>query len=163
MIALKNIFYKKLMQEEFLKILRTLKQNVFIMTSGTEGDRCAVTVSSVTSLSLEPPLIIVCINKNASMHKNLEKNKKFCLNLLKSNQKDLANLCSGEDDGEKRFSQGEWSQTEPVFLTNAQSNIFCCIDEIFPFASHSLVIGKIFDLKHSGEKNPLIYQDGEYE
>ena len=74
MIALKNIFYKKLMQEEFLKILRTLKQNVFIMTSGTEGDRCAVTVSSVTSLSLEPPLIIVCINKNASMHKNLEKN-----------------------------------------------------------------------------------------
>ena len=67
------------MQEEFLQILRTLKQNVYIMTSGVKGDRCAVTVSSVTSLSLEPPLIIVCINKNASMHENLEKNKKFCL------------------------------------------------------------------------------------
>ena len=71
MITAKNIFYKNLMQEEFLQILRTLKQNVYIMTSGVEGDRCAVTVSSVTSLSLEPPLIIVCINKNASMHENL--------------------------------------------------------------------------------------------
>ena len=72
MIAVKIIFYKKLMQEEFLQILRTLKQNVFIMTSGQENNRCAVTVSSVTSLSLEPPLIIVCINKNASMHKLLK-------------------------------------------------------------------------------------------
>ena len=90
------------MQEEFLQILRTLKQNVYIMTSGVEGDRCAVTVSSVTSLSLEPPLIIVCINKNASMHENLEINKKFCLNLLKSSQIDLANLCSGEDSAIKQ-------------------------------------------------------------
>ena len=163
MITVKNIFYKNLMQEEFLQILRTLKQNVYIMTSGVEGDRCAVTGSSVTSLSLEPPLIIVCINKNASMHENLEKYKKICLNLLKSSQIDLANLCSGEDDGEKRFSKGEWSQIEPVYLTNAQSNIFCTIDKIFPFQSHSLVVGKIYDLKHSGEKDPLIYQDGEYE
>ena len=99
MIAVKIIFYKKLMQEEFLQILRTLKQNVFIMTSGQENNRCAVTVSSVTSLSLEPPLIIVCINKNASMHKLLKKDNKFCLNLLNSSQKDLANLCSSEEDG----------------------------------------------------------------
>ena len=108
-------------------------------------------------------LFFSSFSRKKNQIENLEINKKFCLNLLKSSQIDLANLCSGEDDGEKRFSKGEWSQIEPVYLTNAQSNIFCTIDKIFPFHSHSLVVGKIYDLKHSGEKDPLIYQDGEYE
>ena len=163
MIAVKIIFYKKLMQEEFLQILRTLKQNVFIMTSGQENNRCAVTVSAVTSLSLEPPLIIGCIKKNASMHKLLKKDNKFCLNLLNSSQKDLANLCSSEEDGESRFSKGQWLEYDPSYLSDAQSNIFCTMDEIYTFNSHSLVVGKIYELKHSGTKDPLIYQDGDYE
>ena len=151
------------MQEEFLSILRPTKQTVFIMSAEKNDTRRAVTVSSVTSLSLDPPMIIVCINKNASIHKILENGRKFCLNLLRSDQKDLANLCSGQDDGEKRFSLGEWHSHDPVYLESAQSNIFCSIEELIPFSSHSLVIGKVYELNHSGDKDPLIYQDGDYE
>jgi flavin reductase (DIM6/NTAB) family NADH-FMN oxidoreductase RutF len=85
------------------------------------------------------------------------------LNLLRRDQKNLANLCSGQDDGEKRFSLGEWHSHDPVYLENAQSNIFCLIEELIPFSSHSLVVGKVYELNHSGDKDPLIYQDGDYE
>ena len=97
------------------------------------------------------------------MHEFLKKDNKFCLNLLNSSQKDLANLCSSEVDGESRFSKGQWLEYDPSYLSDAQSNIFCIMDEIFTFNSHSLVVGKIYHLKHSGTKNPLIYQDGDYE
>ena len=77
-------------QDNFRLAMRRYIYSVSIMSNKDEkGDTNAITVSSVTSLSLEPPLIIVCINKNASMHENLEINKKFCLNLLKSSQIDL--------------------------------------------------------------------------
>ena len=151
------------MQEEFLSILRTTKQTVFIMSAEKNDIRRAVTVSSVTSLSLDPPMIIVCINKNASIHQILEEGRKFCLNLLRRDQKNLANLCSGQDDGEKRFSLGEWHSHDPIYLESAQSNIFWSIEELIPFSSHSLVIGKVYELNHSGDKDPLIYQDGDYE
>ena len=58
---------------------------------------------------------------------------------------------------------GLWVKYDPSYLSDAQSNIFCTMDEIYTFNSHSLVVGKIYELKHSGTKDPLIYQDGDYE
>ena len=71
MIVVKIIFYKKAYARRIFTNLKNFETKCFYHDFGAlKTDRCAVTVSSVTSLSLEPPLIIVCINKNASMHEN---------------------------------------------------------------------------------------------
>ena len=70
------------MKNEFLEVLRTLKQTVFILSAGDKTERHAMTVSSVTSLSVEPPSIMVAINKNAGINSILSEDTNFCLNLL---------------------------------------------------------------------------------
>ena len=146
------------MEKEFLEILRTLSQTVFILSANNDQERHAMTVSSVASLSLNPPSIMVGVNKEASINGVLEKNSNFCLNLLNKSQQKIADTCSGTEEGENDL----WVSSNPVYLSDAQSNIFCKVIDIIPYSSHSIVVGEVEELKHSGKIEPLIYQDGKY-
>ena len=151
------------MKEKFLEILRTTKQNVFVLAAESGDQRHAMTVSSVFSVSLEPMSMAVSVNQDASVHDILSVDSKFSLNLLASNQKDIAEICSGSEEGQIRFEHSDWEFSESPYLKSAQSNLFCICRKIVPLYSHSLVIGEVQDLFHSGKMNPLIYQDGKYE
>ena len=105
---------------------------------------------------------MVGVNKEASINNVLQKGSNFCLNLLKNSQRKIADTCSGVEEGEERFKNDPWISSNPVFLKEAQSNIFCKVVEIIPFSTHSIVVGEVFKLNHSGKIEPLIYQNGNY-
>ena len=151
------------MKEKFLEILRTTKQNVFVLAAESGDQRHAMTVSSVFSVSLEPMSMAVSVNQDASVHDILSVDSKFSLNLLASNQKDIAEICSGSEEGQIRFEHSYCEFSESPYLKSAQSNLFCICRKIVPLYSHSLVIGEVQNLSHSGKMNPLICQDGKYE
>ena len=70
------------MKEKFLEVLRTTKQNVFVLAAENGDQRHAMTVSSVFSVSLEPMSMAVSVNQSASLHDLLMEETKFSLNLL---------------------------------------------------------------------------------
>ena len=150
------------MKEKFLEVLRTTKQNVFILAAEKGEEKHAMTVSSVFSISLEPMSMMVSVNQQAGIHDVLGVNDKFSLNLLASNQTEIAEICSGSEEGQVRFEHDDWEMEEIPYLKNAQSNLFCSCKKIIPLYSHSLVIGEVDKIFHSGNMNPLIYQDGKY-
>ena len=150
------------MKEKFLEVLRTTKQNVFILAAEKGEEKHAMTVSSVFSISLEPMSMMVSVNQHAGIHDVLGVNDKFSLNLLASNQIEIAEICSGSEEGQVRFEHDDWEMEETPYLKNAQSNLFCSCKKIIPLYSHSLVIGEVDKIFHSGNMNPLIYQDGKY-
>ena len=150
------------MKEKFLEVLRTTKQNVFILAAEKGEEKHAMTVSSVFSISLEPMSMMVSVNQQAGIHDVLGVNDKFSLNLLASNQIEIAEICSGSEEGQVRFEHDDWEMEETPYLKNAQSNLFCSCKKIIPLYSHSLVIGEVDKIFHSGNMNPLIYQDGKY-
>ena len=150
------------MKEKFLEVLRTTKQNVFILATEKGEEKHAMTVSSVFSISLEPMSMMVSVNQQAGIHDILGVNDKFSLNLLASNQIEIAEICSGSEEGQVRFEHDDWEMEEIPYLKNAQSNLFCSCKKIIPLYSHSLVIGEVEKIFHSGNMNPLIYQDGKY-
>ena len=150
------------MKEKFLEVLRTTKQNVFILAAEKGEEKHAMTVSSVFSVSLEPMSMMVSVNQQAGIHDVLQVNDRFSLNLLASNQIEIAEICSGSEEGQVRFEHDDWEMEEIPYLKNAQSNLFCSCKKIIPLYSHSLVIGEVDKIFHSGNMNPLIYQDGKY-
>jgi len=150
------------LKEKFLEVLRTTKQNVFILAAEKGEEKHAMTVSSVFSVSLEPMSMMVSVNQQAGIHDVLRVNDKFSLNLLASNQIEIAEICSGSEEGQVRFEHNDWEMEEIPYLKNAQSNLFCSCKKIIPLYSHSLVIGEVDKIFHSGNMNPLIYQDGKY-
>ena len=151
-------------QDNFKKAMRSYVYSVSIMSNIDDNKNLnAITVSSVTSVSIDPPSLLVCINKTAGIHDSIIKNSKFCINLLKKSQQDISNLCSTFQEEENRFKNDQWDTTDIPFLKNAQANIFCKVDEIISYHTHSIVLAKVTESKYSNEIDTLIYVDGSYE
>ena len=70
-------------QDKFRLAMRRYIYSVSILSNkDEEGNSNAITVSSVTSISMEPPSLLVCINKNSRIHDTLKEGSKFCINLF---------------------------------------------------------------------------------
>ena len=150
-------------QDNFRLAMRRYIYSVSIMSNkDNAGNPNAITVSSVTSISMNPPSLLICINKSSRIHNSIELGSKFCINLLNNEQKDLSNVCSDEDMYDQRFKDKNWNLQNIPFLVNAQANIFCKVDKLTSYHTHSIVIGLVEDAKYANEISTLTYVDGEY-
>ena len=150
-------------QDNFRQAMRRYIYSVSIMSNKDDnGNSNAITVSSVTSISMDPPSLLICINKAARIHDTLKIGSKFCINLLNKDQEELSNICSDEDGYEERFKDENWNIEEIPFLTNAQANIFCKVDKLTSYHTHTIVVGLVEDANHSNEISTLTYVDGSY-
>jgi len=150
-------------KEQFLIAMRFLASSVSVVSAkDSNGKLYAMTASSVTSLTVDPPAILVCVNKGASIHDVLITGSKMCINILSNDQQDISNLCSSKDPESKRFANDYWNKEEIPFLKDAQSNIFSQVDEVIGYNSHSIVIAKVLHAQSADSFDGLIYADGRY-
>ena len=150
-------------KEQFLIAMRSLAASVSVISARDAiGKTYAMTASSVTSLSIDPPSILVCVNKEASIHDALVEDVLLCINILQKNQQEIANLCSSKDSESQRFENDIWDLRETPFLKDAQANIFCKIDQTVPYHSHTVVLAKALKAESKEEFNTLMYGAGGY-
>ena len=150
-------------QDNFRLAMRRYIYSVSIMSNKDDnGNSNAITVSSVTSISMDPPSLLICINKSSRIHDTLQIGSKFCINLLKKDQEDLSNICSDEESYEERFNNENWDTEEIPFLSNAQANIFCKVDKLTSYHTHTIVVGLVENANHTNEISTLTYVDGKY-
>lgn len=150
-------------QDNFRLAMRRYIYSVSIMSNRDNGENTnAITVSSVTSISMDPPSLLICINKSSRIHDTLTIGSKFCINLLNKDQEELSNTCSDEDKHEQRFNDKNWNLEDIPFLANAQANIFCKVDKLSSYHTHTIVVGLVEDAKFSDNISTLTYVDGEY-
>lgn len=150
-------------QDDFRKAMRNYIYSVSILSNkNIDGELNAITVSSVTSISMEPPSILVCINKSSRIHDTLIKNSDFCINLLNKNQQEISNICSTDSLYDQRFDHDKWNTQTIPFLEEAQANIFCSIEDLVPYHTHTIVIGKVLNAISNDKINTLSYINGKY-
>ena len=98
-----------MIQQDFKQSMRFLAASVNIISTAHEGKKFAMTATSVTSLSMDPPSLLVCVNKNASIHDTLiTDGQQFCVNLLSKGQEDIATTCSINEKEPERFQFDDW-------------------------------------------------------
>jgi flavin reductase (DIM6/NTAB) family NADH-FMN oxidoreductase RutF len=148
----------------FRRAMRTLTSAVCVVSTAHAECRFGMTATAVTSLSADPPSLLICVNRTASLHRPLIASRRFCLNVLHAHQTALAESFGGGRSGEDRFRCGLWtaSQDGVPCLEDAQANVFCDVDAVHPYATHSVVIGRVVAVRVSGTITPLLYQDGRY-
>ena len=150
-------------QDNFRLAMRRYIYSVSIMSNKDNADNPnAITVSSVTSISMDPPSLLICINKSSRIHDTIQLGSKFCINLLNSNQQNLSNICSDEDMYDQRFKDKNWNLDDIPFLQNAQANIFCKVDKLTSYHTHTIVVGLVEEANYADEISTLTYVDGEY-
>lgn len=147
--------------------MRRLAASVAVISALDGETRYAMAVSAVTSLSMEPPSLLFCVNRSASMYPILACGKHLCINLLSHSDahQAVSVACSGALKGESRFQIGDWREdpdTRTPFLTDSQASLICVIEGIHHYGTHAIVIGKVKRIHLHGDVYPLIYVDGCY-
>lgn len=149
------------------KGMRCLASGVSVISSvNAKGERAAMTVSSVTSVSNDPPSLLVCINKNARMESIFAESGYFCVNVLGANQQALSEICATPEAGEERFTVGQWAKHEETgidFVQDAPAVFMCRKEKVVEYGTHNIYFGNIIEVRIGEEKqNALVYVDGKY-
>jgi flavin reductase (DIM6/NTAB) family NADH-FMN oxidoreductase RutF len=148
---------------EFKRAMRRLAATVTIITTAdVNGNRYGMTATAVNSLAMDPPSLLICVNHSASIHAPLIGRGRFCINVLTTEHEELVSAFSGRLKGDARFQVGEWRDEEGgmPYLEGAQCNLFCDIESVIPYATHSIVIGRVSAVRVEEGIRPLIFADG---
>ena len=133
---------------------------VSIVTTAGPGGRRGLTVSAVTSVSVEPPHLLVCINRKSPLAAAIVTNGVFAVNLLSIEQRELAELFAGHGTGGRAydFARAAWGQadTGAPLLEGAVASFDCRLTIHFDTATHRVCVGAVAQCRMS-DADPLAY------
>lgn len=132
-----------------------------VTTRYKNGDITGMTANAVMSLSLDPPLVVVSVDKSATMHSALSDGQCYAINILTREQEHLSNRFAMP--GPKDFSDLTLreSKTGAPILEGILGYLDCKIVNILPAGDHDMFVGEIL-AGELGEGNPLLYYGGKY-
>lgn len=153
--------------DPFRMAMRHLAGAVCVVTTADRsGKRFGLTVTSVTSVSLDPPLVLTCVDARSRSLAPLRASGQFAIHLLSEDQEELARQFAGPSPD--RFA-GIAYQTSPggaALLDGVIASLECVVHQIVPAGDHMVVIGRVVCV-HPGETGesgpfPLLYVDRRY-
>lgn len=148
--------------DAFRDAMRHVASTVYAVTTGYGGGRYGILATAVSSLSFEPPSLLVCVNRTASLHEPLANADIFAVNVLGLGNRDVADhFMAGPS--EQRFAVGEWEDHYGVpVLATAQSSFVCRRAHCHEFGTHTIFIGELIAAHHRENAAPLTYYDRHY-
>lgn len=127
-----------------------------------EGEPRGVTVSAFASVSLDPPLVLICINREARSYLYISTSKVFCVNILAGDQRALAERFAGKLR-EHQFDGVEYDVdvTGAAVLRGTVAHLDCEVAQEHHAGSHSIFIGRVLSAR-SRSGSPLGYYNGDF-
>ncbi len=132
-----------------------------ITASGPDGPR-GLTTNAVTSLSLDPLLMLVCIDNAARTLPAIRDSGQFAINILEAGQEDLSRLFASKVPVDAKFAGIDHSLDHgPPILHGVLAWLACDVRELLPGGDHTIAIGTVTALHH-GHGAPLLWYRGAY-
>ena len=149
----------------FINAMRRAVSGVSIVTTSGDLGRYGLTVSSMTSVSAEPPMLLVCVNKSSVAHDAIAGNRRFAVNVLTARQQHLAATFAGSSTygPAYAFSSDEWTVSSSGLpqLLNLAAVFECELHTAVTAGTHSIFIGRVSKAR-GAEETPLAYSNREY-
>lgn len=147
---------------DFRAVMRHFPSGVTVVTSMREGEPRGVTVSAFASVSADPPLVLICINREARSYLYISSSKVFCVNILSGDQRALAERFAGKLR-EHQFDGVDYDVdvTGAAVLRGTVAHLDCEVAEEHHAGSHSIFIGRVLSAK-SRPGSPLGYYNGDF-
>jgi len=146
----------------FRAVMRRHPSGVTVVTSLREGEPRGITLTAFASVSADPPMVLICVNREARSYLYISSSRIFCVNLLHASQRDLAERFSGRIK-EHQFDDIAWSTdiTGAPVLDGTIGHFDCTVEEEHHAGSHSIFIGRVLACTAQAG-SPLGYYDGEF-
>ncbi len=133
-----------------------------VTTMNAEGRPIGLTANSFTSVSLDPPLLLVCIGNHANSALTLRASERFAVNVLKTDQQPTSNRFAGK--GEDRFALTDWDVGEfgtPV-VSHCLGSFECATHAVHEGGDHFIMVGRVLKAIFEPHSEPLLYFRGKY-
>lgn len=152
--------------DAFKSAMRHLAGAVSVITTGRGAERTGFTATSVTSFSMDPPAMLVCLNRTSSSWPVLQRHQGFCINVLAHDQLHVADRFAGRGGlkGAARYEGAHWQEFETgaLALSDALAVIDCELEEAIERHSHAILIGRVKAIRTRSTAEPLLYWHGAY-
>jgi flavin reductase (DIM6/NTAB) family NADH-FMN oxidoreductase RutF len=150
----------------FRQAMRCFAGNVSVITVGAGEERSGLVATSTVSLSVEPAMMLVCVNRGVSSWPLFERYRHFGVNALRPDQQAIAERFSGRGGvkGAERYALGQWraGETGAPLLVGAAVAIDCSIEDMIERETHSILIGRVRSVEVSDASAALVYWQGAY-
>ena len=148
--------------DTFRAVLGRFASGLTIITMRSGHADFGMTVSSFCSLSLDPPLVVACIDRKAEMHDLLTGGQRIVVNILSATQEPLSRRFS-EEHGARRFEGIGFSRNENgiVLLDDVLARLDCRVTERYAGGDHTLVVAEV-DGATTRDLRPLLHYRGGY-
>jgi flavin reductase (DIM6/NTAB) family NADH-FMN oxidoreductase RutF len=149
--------------EEFLGALRQWASGVTVVTSRSGDVVHGMTVSAFASVSLDPPMVLVCADKASNTHGLIAEAGVFAVHVLARDQEKLSNLFASKKDEQRRFEGVEWTTavTGAPILPGAVAVLDCRVVAAHDAGDHVIYVGDVAAARTDGG-DPLLYHGGGY-
>jgi flavin reductase (DIM6/NTAB) family NADH-FMN oxidoreductase RutF len=142
-------------------LMRQMAGTVAIIATEHEGQWHGMAATSVVSLCMEPPALLFCVNRSASIYQPLLGRGAACINLLSREQSDLCGIFSGKEKGAARFQHGTWTAGHEGLpcLEGALGHLFVRANQECAYGTHGVFSGALIEATVGGG-DPLVYLNG---
>jgi len=150
-------------ESRFRQAMGHFASGVTVVTTAHAGQLYGMTVSSFASLSLKPPLVLICIENTLSTYAAITESGQFAINILEHRQEHLSRrFATHEDD---KFTGVAWRSSRfglPI-LEGALTIIECQLHNTFPGGDHTIFVGEVLDAEINHGSPLLYYRRGYHE
>ncbi len=151
-------------QQLFLEGMSHAACTVSVITTDGPGGRAGVTVSAMTSVSADPPTLLVCVHHLSPACEKLKANGVLCVNVLSEDQSEISDTFAGRIPVTDKFSCAEWitRTTGAPNLEKALITFDCLVRNHFQVGTHFIFIAEPLDIHIRQQGNALIYANRAY-
>ena len=144
--------------------MRVYPQGVTVATAYGQSGPTGLTVSSFTSVSLDPPLILISIAKGSAMHDLFREAKAYAVNFLADDQKSISDRFAGRTEAKDRFEGVGFTRgvTGSPIIDGVRVAIECRAWQVYDGGDHSILVGEVVSAKTFNSKRPLVYFSQQY-
>ncbi len=151
----------------FRSILGTFATGVTVVTIPTTEPH-GITANAFSSVSLEPPLVLICIDKDTTTYEYLHESTidSFCVNILASDQQHLGEYYADMREAEESpfvSDETDTARSESMIFTESLAYIDCEVWESYPGGDHDIIVGEVIDANIlNPKKNALTFFKGQW-
>jgi flavin reductase (DIM6/NTAB) family NADH-FMN oxidoreductase RutF len=147
---------------EFRQTVGLLPTGVTVVSAFEEAGPAGATASAVCSLSLEPMMMLVCLDRSSRSLTAVEAAGRFGISVLGENQREAAEIFATKSPQAEKWGSVEWAERLGVpIIAGSLARVVCTVAEVIPGGDHVIVTGEVLEVEADDDPvEPLIYHGG---
>lgn len=148
-------------QRTYRNTIGLFATGVTVITAQANGVLRGMTANSLTSVSLDPLLLLVCVDRQAHMADVIAQSERFAVNILRADQEAISRHYGGRPRAELEVPIEEFAGAPA--LADSMATLVCAVERVLDGGDHLIVLGRVEALRQADEPGaPLLYFGGQY-